>query len=73
MKLWSDERLDQMLSEYCSASPEQSFVYDPDRKQAAVIPFWNSRKILATAASLVFVSLLSVLLYFSFGNKINHG
>lgn len=70
MKNISDERLEEMLTEYCEADSEQSFVYDPDRKREKVIPFARINRITATAAGLVFVSVLSLIVYFSLGNKI---
>lgn len=71
MKNLSDDRLEKMLTDYMEAEPQQSFVYDPDRKEEKIIPFARYRKQLAAVASLVLVSVLSLVLYFSIGNKIN--
>ena len=70
MKNLSDDRLEKMLTDYMEAEPQQSFVYDPDRKEEKIIPFARYRKQLAAVASLVLVSVLSLVLYFSIGNKI---
>ena len=68
MKKISDERLDKMLTVYCEADCEQTFTYDPEKKREKIVPFVHYRKQLIAAASLVLVSVLSLILYFSFGN-----
>ena len=68
MKKISDERLDKMLTAYCEADCEQTFTYDPEKKREKIVPFVHYRKQLIAAASLVLVSVLSLILYFSFGN-----
>lgn len=69
MKKISDERLEQMLTDYCEAECSQSFVYDPDRKKEKIIPFARFHKAAVAAASLVLVSVLSLTVYFLIGNK----
>ena len=71
MKNLSDEKLEKLLTDYCEAQPEQSFVYDPDREGEKIIPFVRYRKQLVAAASLVLVSVLSLTVYFLLGNKIS--
>ena len=71
MKNLSDEKFEQLLTDYCEAQPEQSFVYDPDREGEKIIPFVRYRKQLVAAASLVLVSVLSLTVYFLLGNKIS--
>ena len=71
MKNLSDEKFEQLLTDYCEAEPEQSFVYDPDREGEKIIPFVRYRKQLVAAASLVLVSVLSLTVYFLLGNKIS--
>lgn len=71
MKNLNDDRLEELLADYMKAEPQQSFVYDPDHHSEKIIPFALHRKRLVAAASLVLVSVLSLVLYFSFGNKIN--
>lgn len=71
MKNISDERLDQMLTEYCEADTEQSFVFDPNRKREKIVPFARMNRMALAAASFVLVSVLSLTVYFLFGNK-NH-
>ena len=68
MKKISDERLEKMLTNYCEADCEQTFTFDPEKKREKIIPFVHYRKQLIAAASLVLVSVLSLILYFSFGN-----
>ena len=68
MKKISDERLEKMLTTYCEADTEQTFTFDPDKKSEKLIPFARFRKQLIAAASLVLVSVLSLIIYFSFGN-----
>lgn len=67
----SDERLDQLLTDYCKAEPQQSFVFTPKAKREKVVPFARYRRTAAAAAALVFVSVLSLAVYFLFGNKPN--
>lgn len=71
MKNLNDDRLEELLADYMKAEPQQSFVYDPDHHSEKIIPFALHRKQLVAAASLVLVSVLSLVLYFSFENKIN--
>lgn len=71
MKKLSDERLEEMLTSYCKDAPEQTFVYDPERKKEKIVPFVRYRRAAAAAASLVLVSVLSLTVYFLFGNKPN--
>lgn len=71
MKKISDERLEQMLTAYCKAESGQSFVVDPDHKREKLIPFGRFSRTAAVAAGLILVSVLSLTVYFSFGNKIN--
>ncbi len=71
MKNLNDDRLEELLADYMKAEPQQSFVYDPDHHSEKIIPFALHRKQLVAAASLVLVGVLSLVLYFSFGNKIN--
>lgn len=68
MKKISDERLEKMLTNYCEADSQQTFTFDPERKREKIIPFVRFRKQLIAAASLVLVSVLSLIIYFSFGN-----
>lgn len=68
MKKISDERLEKMLTNYCEADCEQTFTFDPEKKREKLVPFVRFRKQLIAAASLVLVSVLSLILYFSFGN-----
>ena len=68
MKNLSDEKLEKLLTDYCEAQPEQSFVYDPDREGEKIIPFVRYRKQLVAAASLVLVSVLSLTVDFLLGN-----
>ena len=69
MKNISDERLETMLTEYCEADCGQSFVFDPERKREKLVPFARINRTAAAAASLVLVSVLSLTVYFLFGNK----
>lgn len=69
MKKRSDERLEEMLTSYCKAAPQQSFVYDPAARKEKSIPFRRMNRTLAAAASLVLISALSLTVYFLFGNK----
>ncbi|MBQ3265813.1 MAG: hypothetical protein IJH07_08565 [Ruminococcus sp.] len=71
MKNISDERLEKMLTNYCEADCGQSFVYDPDRRKPKIIPFARFRRTAVAAASLVLISVLSLTVYFLFGNKIS--
>ena len=71
MKKISDERLDQLLTEYCEADGQQSFTFHPDEKREKIIPFARINRTVLAAASLVLVSVLSLTVYFLFGNK-NH-
>lgn len=68
MKKISDERLDKMLADYCEADAGQTFTFDPEKKREKLIPFVRFRKQFIAAASLVLVSVLSLIIYFSFGN-----
>ena len=68
MKKISDERLEKMLTTYCEAATEQTFTFDPEKKSEKLVPFLRFRKQLIAAASLVLVSVLSLIIYFSFGN-----
>lgn len=68
MKKISDERLEKMLTNYCEADSQQTFTFDPEKKSEKIIPFVRFRKQLIAAASLVLVSVLSLIIYFSFGN-----
>lgn len=68
MKKISDERLEKMLTAYCEAATEQTFTFDPEKKSEKLVPFVRYRKQLIAAASLVLVSVLSLIIYFSFGN-----
>ena len=68
MKKISDERLEKMLTNYCEADTQQTFTFAPERKREKIIPFVRFRKQLIAAASLVLVSVLSLIIYFSFGN-----
>lgn len=68
MKKISDERLEKMLTNYCEADSQQTFTFDPERKREKIVPFVRFRKQLIAAASLVLVSVLSLIIYFSFGN-----
>lgn len=66
----SEERLDQMLTSLCKAEPEQPFVYRPQEdERPAVVPFYRRYRGLAAAAVLVFVSVVSLTVFFLFGNK----
>lgn len=71
MKNISDERLEKMLANYCEADYGQSFEYHPAPKKEKVIPVARFSKAAVAAASLVLVSVLSMTLYFLFGNKIS--
>lgn len=71
MKKISDERLDQLLTEYCEADGQQSFTFHPDEKSEKIIPFARINRTVLAAASLVLVSVLSLTVYFLFRNK-NH-
>lgn len=68
----SDEKLEQLLSDYYDNEPPVtlSFRRETDRTPA-VVPIARYKRIAATAASLVLVTLLSVVLYFFSGNKID--
>ena len=68
MKKISDERLEKMLTNYCEADSQQTFTFDPEKKSEKIVPFVRFRKQLIAAASLVLVSVLSLIIYFSFGN-----
>lgn len=68
MKKISDERLEKMLTNYCEADSQQTFTFDPEKKREKLVPFARYRKQLIAAASLVLVSVLSLIIYFSFGN-----
>ena len=57
-----------MLTNYCEADSQQTFTFDPEKKSEKIIPFVRFRKQLIAAASLVLVSVLSLIIYFSFGN-----
>ena len=66
----SEERLDQMLTNLCKAEPGQPFVYRPqEEEKPAVVPFYRRYRGLAAAAVLVFVSVVSLTIFFLFGNK----
>ena len=65
----SDDRLDQLLTEYCEADGQQSFTFHPDEKREKIIPFARINRTALAAASLVLVSVLSLTVYFFFGNK----
>ena len=66
----SEERLDQMLTSLCKAEPEQPFVYRPQEdERPAVVPFYRRYCGLAAAAVLVFISVVSLTVFFLFGNK----
>ena len=68
MKKISDERLEKMLTNYCEADTEQTFTFEPEKKREKLVPFVRFRKQIIAAASLVLVSVLSLIIYFSFGN-----
>ena len=68
MKKISDEGLEKMLTNYCEADSQQTFTFDPEKKSEKIVPFVRFRKQLIAAASLVLVSVLSLIIYFSFGN-----
>ncbi len=69
MRKISEERLDQMLTNLCESEPEQPFIYRQPEPETAPIPFYTRYKGLAAAAVLVFVSALSLTVYFFWGNK----
>ena len=99
MKKLSDERLEQMLSAYCEADPQQTFTFHPkapfpkgagadarvehlrvsddcsseasNRKKTGkkLIAFIGFNRAAAAAASLVLVGVLSLTVYFLFGNN----
>lgn len=69
MKKLSDERLEQMLSAYCEADPQQTFTFHPEETRKKLIPFAGFNRAAAAAASLVLVSVLSLTVYFLFGNN----
>ena len=69
----SDEKLEKLLSDYYDSEPPVTLTFrkESDRAPAAV-PIARYKRIAATAASLVLVTLLSIALYFFSGNKIDH-
>ena len=69
MKKLSDERLEQMLSAYCEADPQQTFTFHPEETRKKLIAFIGFNRAAAAAASLVLVSVLSLTVYFLFGNN----
>ena len=65
----SDDRLDKMLTDYCEAPVEPSFSYDPARVSGKAKPHKLHQLQLMTAAVLVLVSVLGLMVYFFIGNK----
>ena len=70
MKNMTDERLDQLLGEYFASEPSCVLTYRGEPAAKAAPLLFPYRRVLATAASLVLVTLLSLTLYFSVGNNI---
>ncbi|MBQ3298981.1 MAG: hypothetical protein IJG99_01630 [Ruminococcus sp.] len=71
MKKLSDERLEQMLSAYCEADPQQTFTFHPEETRKKLIPFAGFNRVATAAASLVLVSVLSLTVYFLVGYNIS--
>lgn len=69
----SDEKLEKLLSDYYDSEPPVTLTFckESDRTPA-VVPIARYKRIAATAASLVLVTLLSLAIYFLSGNKIDH-
>lgn len=69
----SDEKLEKLLSDYYDSEPPVTLTFRRESDRApAVVPIARYKRIAATAASLVLVTLLSIALYFFSGNKIDH-
>lgn len=69
----SDEKLEKLLSDYYDSEPPVTLVFRKESDRVpAVVPIARYKRIAATAASLVLVTLLSLAIYFFSENKIDH-
>ena len=67
MKKISDDRLEKMLTEYCEAPCERSFVFDPERAKGKAKPKIRYYRQLAAAAVFVIVGAIAVILFMNRG------
>ena len=70
MKKISDERLEQMLTAYCEADSEQTFAFVSEKKNKKIIPLLRINR-LSAVACLVLISMVSLIVFFSFGKSAN--
>lgn len=70
MKNITDDRLEKLLADYFESEPPCTLTYrgKSERKTVPVFLLRNKR-ITAAAASLMLITVLSIIVYFSFGNK----